>query len=684
MDDLDGGPNYYGGGDQDLGGTMYYGKIRSFSQQKGYGFIECPDTYQMFERDVFIHKNQMGGLAVDQDVIFDVHLNKSGHPQARNVYAAEPGDETSMGVGASPPTLDMGIGYQDADLGPGPDGAFGLDMSLNLAPGSELGQGALGMPCFGGGCGGLNAHLDGMNRPLGSLLGGMEPPLADSRGLIQGGGIIGANLPEIEEMLRACSCSADIVNIMFKYGTSFGRQHCVAALYQLALCSKYDVRALDDGTLPKLLIERMHVVPPAEFTIEEATRLVWAISVLDNLRHHMAAHTVAMRLAREASRRYMQYSPTQMATLLGAMLKLVVHEEDVALVASITDNYNDFALGGGKLPRFPDMELRAWLSFLKETAGMPSMQRPSRAMDLRGMGPPEPTDLFGLPRGGCGGGGGGLVGGLLGRPGRPLSSPSAPPPLGGSGLGQDLGITDNFFAPPAELQRGAGFRNVIGGLLAGRAAAPPSRPSAGGASSSFSLGIHDPPPPRGNLLGGKMIGGGGGLRDVQPQSGMDFLRSAAALRQTQNGKGHGKDGLGAPPPGTFLRGARDHGPTPPLPRGFGVTESMAPPSKGGSGKGRDPAGLSAKGGGKYGGQKGGGDKAAAGGGAGRGKSGGYGGGGKQPGHGGKGDGGGKKGSESKAAGGKGSAGPSGGKGGKANRPPPLAVGLQSASPAAAK
>merc|ERR1719215_1068723 len=63
----------------------HVGRIKSFDPEKGYGFIDCPESYGRFGRDVFIHKNQMGDLGVGMEVSFFIDTNKEGHPQARNI-----------------------------------------------------------------------------------------------------------------------------------------------------------------------------------------------------------------------------------------------------------------------------------------------------------------------------------------------------------------------------------------------------------------------------------------------------------------------------------------------------------------------------------------------------------------------------------------------------------------------
>jgi len=63
----------------------YAGRIKSFSAEKGFGFIECPQTYVEYHRDVFLHKAQIRDLPVGANVTFSCQVNKDGMPQARGV-----------------------------------------------------------------------------------------------------------------------------------------------------------------------------------------------------------------------------------------------------------------------------------------------------------------------------------------------------------------------------------------------------------------------------------------------------------------------------------------------------------------------------------------------------------------------------------------------------------------------
>ena len=54
-----------------------------------YGFIECEETKLRFSRDVYVHRKQMEGLQIGDQVSFTLMLNSKGEPQARNVMKLE-------------------------------------------------------------------------------------------------------------------------------------------------------------------------------------------------------------------------------------------------------------------------------------------------------------------------------------------------------------------------------------------------------------------------------------------------------------------------------------------------------------------------------------------------------------------------------------------------------------------
>merc|ERR1719422_515771 len=61
------------------------GRIKSINSEKGFGFIECQETYDQYNRDVFLHKAQIKDLQTGSYVQFSCEVNKQGMPQARDV-----------------------------------------------------------------------------------------------------------------------------------------------------------------------------------------------------------------------------------------------------------------------------------------------------------------------------------------------------------------------------------------------------------------------------------------------------------------------------------------------------------------------------------------------------------------------------------------------------------------------
>lgn len=65
------------------------GVVKSFNEQKGFGFIECPETFAAYNRDVFLHHKQIAGMGHSiregDHVRFEVTINDRGHPQARGL-----------------------------------------------------------------------------------------------------------------------------------------------------------------------------------------------------------------------------------------------------------------------------------------------------------------------------------------------------------------------------------------------------------------------------------------------------------------------------------------------------------------------------------------------------------------------------------------------------------------------
>lgn len=79
----------------------FVGRIKRYvdmPSRGGYGFIDCGETRMRFARDVYIHKNQMLGFHVGDQVSFTIVRNSKGEPQARNVMTTEDAVLLRMGV----------------------------------------------------------------------------------------------------------------------------------------------------------------------------------------------------------------------------------------------------------------------------------------------------------------------------------------------------------------------------------------------------------------------------------------------------------------------------------------------------------------------------------------------------------------------------------------------------------
>jgi len=66
--------------------AYHVGRLKSYNNRTGYGFIECAQTYKDYGADVFVHKNSMmNPWHIGQPVEFAVICNGRGQPQATDV-----------------------------------------------------------------------------------------------------------------------------------------------------------------------------------------------------------------------------------------------------------------------------------------------------------------------------------------------------------------------------------------------------------------------------------------------------------------------------------------------------------------------------------------------------------------------------------------------------------------------
>jgi len=80
----------------------FTGVIVSYKPEEGYGFIQCPELHDIFGRDVFLHRLQIGCFDVGDFVSFSVFLNKNSQPQAKELGVPQrPADEGLATVAAT-------------------------------------------------------------------------------------------------------------------------------------------------------------------------------------------------------------------------------------------------------------------------------------------------------------------------------------------------------------------------------------------------------------------------------------------------------------------------------------------------------------------------------------------------------------------------------------------------------
>jgi len=74
----------------------YVGKIKSFSKDKGYGFIECDETHRLYNYDVFLHFSKLRDFKIGDWVRFKIFVDVqkgSLQPKVSQLEAAEePGE----------------------------------------------------------------------------------------------------------------------------------------------------------------------------------------------------------------------------------------------------------------------------------------------------------------------------------------------------------------------------------------------------------------------------------------------------------------------------------------------------------------------------------------------------------------------------------------------------------------
>jgi cold shock CspA family protein len=69
-------------------GKQFSGIIKSFNQEKGWGFIEGDEIREVFGKDIFLNKREMDNQSPNQgdQVFFHVEIDKDGQAQAKSIH----------------------------------------------------------------------------------------------------------------------------------------------------------------------------------------------------------------------------------------------------------------------------------------------------------------------------------------------------------------------------------------------------------------------------------------------------------------------------------------------------------------------------------------------------------------------------------------------------------------------
>lgn len=90
-----------------MASMKYFGLIKSFNPQKGWGFIECPQTYELYGKDMFVLKNALpGGIANKGDQVAFTVIQEHNGPVAATVEVIGRGPASLAPPGAG---LDLGM-----------------------------------------------------------------------------------------------------------------------------------------------------------------------------------------------------------------------------------------------------------------------------------------------------------------------------------------------------------------------------------------------------------------------------------------------------------------------------------------------------------------------------------------------------------------------------------------------
>mmetsp|Transcript_5561 Transcript_5561/g.16977 ORF Transcript_5561/g.16977 Transcript_5561/m.16977 type:complete len:447 (+) Transcript_5561:69-1409(+) len=83
-----------------MSSNLFYGTVKSFNDEKGWGHITCPQTQAVYGKDMFVLRSALGGSSIKQgdSVQFTVIMGQKG-PEAANVKVVAPAGGEASYVG---------------------------------------------------------------------------------------------------------------------------------------------------------------------------------------------------------------------------------------------------------------------------------------------------------------------------------------------------------------------------------------------------------------------------------------------------------------------------------------------------------------------------------------------------------------------------------------------------------
>merc|ERR1712110_274018 len=81
----------------------FFGTIKSFNANKGFGFVACEVLYRKYASDIFLHKQQLGNHEVGDNVWFSL-VFKNLQPQAGDLVREDMEGVNASGGGHGSPS----------------------------------------------------------------------------------------------------------------------------------------------------------------------------------------------------------------------------------------------------------------------------------------------------------------------------------------------------------------------------------------------------------------------------------------------------------------------------------------------------------------------------------------------------------------------------------------------------